>query len=297
MSFPSMNELLAFQKVASLLSFNKASEELSLSPSTLSHLVRSLEERLKIRLLNRTTRSVSLTEAGQKLFERLCFTLNDLNLALNDLNPDDGNPIGTVRISVSETAAPILLEKINSTFLEKFPGVRIELLVDNRLLDIVSAGIDAGVRLRDSVPKDMIAIPVVEKFRFVAVASPSYLKKNGYPLKPSDLLKHNCIGFRFESGRLYEWEFEKKGKKTVVSVKGSLTTNNPGLLINAAKKNLGIALVAEDLVKEDINSRNLVLLLNSWCAYRQGLYLYYPKNRHLPSALRAVINLLREAKV
>lgn len=294
MRLPPTNELLAFQKVAGRLSFNQAAEELSLTPSTVSHLVRSLEERLKTRLLNRTTRSVSLTEAGQKLFTQLSPLLNHLNQVVGGIDQDAASPQGTVRISVSETAAPLVLERLDSKFRENYPNLHIELIVDNRLLDIVAEGFDVGVRLRKTVPKDMVAVPLLEKFRFVCVASPEYVRKNGLPKKPDELLSHNCIGFRFQSGRLYEWEFEKRGKKYSFDVKGGLTTNNPRLLLDAAKKGLGIANVAEALIAEEIATKKLLVLLDSWSPYQPGLYLYYPKNRHAPPALRTVINTLRE---
>jgi len=295
MRLPPINELVAFQRVASRLSFKKASDELSLTPSTLSHLVKSLEERLKTRLLNRTTRSVSVTESGQKLFLELEQILSHLDLAIQKLNQTESQPSGTVRISVNESAAPILVERLGPKFRRDFPGVTVELSVENRLVDIVAEGFDAGVRLRDVIPKDMVAVPLVESFRFLAVASPDYIQKHGLPKTPTDLSKHNCLGFRFQSGRLYEWEFAKKGQKSSLHVNGTLITNSPRILLDAAKSGLGIALIAEPLVSNDLQSKKLVVVLKGWEREWPGLYLYYPRNRHMPIALRVCLDALKQS--
>ena len=291
--FPPMNELVGFQTVARRLSFKRASDELNLTPSTLSHLVRSLEERLKTRLLNRTTRSVSLTDSGQKLVRELDSIFAHLNAALSSADIGQSKPSGTVRISVNESSAPTLLKRLGKKFSDDFPDIHVELIVENRLVDIVSEGFDAGVRLRDAVPKDMVAVPIIEDFRFVMVASPLYLKSSGLPKKPSDLSAHNCIGFRFQNGRTYEWEFSSRGRKTSSAVSGSITTNSPRLIIDAAKNGLGIAYVAEPLISDDLKSGHLTTVLKGWERDWPGLYLYYPRNRHMPTALRATVNALR----
>lgn len=294
MALPPMNELLAFQKVAAHLSFKKAAEELNLTPSTLSHLIRAFEDRLKTRLFNRTTRSVSLTETGHVLFGQVSAILRDLSHAVENLDTDDDQPHGRVRISVNEVAAPILLDRLDVGFQEQYPNIEVELIVDNRLIDTVAGGFDLGVRLRDAIPQDMVAIPVVEHFRFVTVASADYLERRGLPTTPPDLLLHNCIGFRFQSGRTYEWEFRQQNERMVVDVKGTLTTNNPGLMMRAVKNGLGIAHYPEPLLRNEIASKELVVLLDEWNPGWPGLYLYFPKNRHMPAALRAVIDVLRE---
>lgn len=295
MTLPPMNELLAFQQVARHLSFKQAAEELNLTPSTLSHLIRSFEERLKTRLFNRTTRSVSLTEAGHNLFGQVSAILQDLGQAVDNLDADDAQPHGRVRISVNEVAAPILLDKLGVDFHQRYPGIEVELIVDNRLIDIVADGFDLGVRLQDAIPQDMVAVPVVQDFRFVTVAAKAYLERHGAPQQPADLLAHNCIGFRFQSGRRYEWAFELRGERQVVDVKGSLTTNNPGLMMRAVKNGLGIAHYAEPLLRQDIASGELVSVLENWNLDWPGLYLYFPQNRYMPAALRAVIDALKEA--
>lgn len=294
MALPPMNELLAFQKVARHLSFKQAAAELNLTPSTLSHLIRSFEERLKTRLFNRTTRSVSLTESGQALFAQVSVILNDLSQTIDNLDADDDQPHGRVRISVNESAAPILLDRLGPDFQQRYPRIEVDLNVDNRLIDSVAEGFDLGVRLKDAIPQDMVAVPLVSRFRFVTVASPAYLKRWGTPQQPADLLTHNCIGFRFQSGRLYEWAFHKDGERQVVDVSGSLTTNNPAIALQAAKNGLGITHVAEPLVQADLAAKTLVMLFEQWNPPWPGLYLYFPHNRHMPAAVRAVIDAVRE---
>ncbi|PTY35986.1 hypothetical protein BGP77_01285 [Saccharospirillum sp. MSK14-1] len=294
MALPPMNELQAFQLVARHLSFKQAAEELNLTPSTLSHLVRSFEERLHTRLFNRTTRSVSLTEAGHRLYQQVSTLLSDLSQAVDNLDADDAQPHGRVRISANEIAAPILLDRLGVEFQQNFPGIDIELIVDNRLIDIVADGFDLGVRLKDAIPQDMVAVPVVADFRFVTVASKDYLDRHGRPQQPADLTAHNCIGFRFHSGRRYEWAFERQEERWVVDVKGNLTTNNPGLMMRAVKQGLGIAHYAEPLLREDIASGELEKVLEDWNPEWPGLYLYFPQNRYMPAALRVVIDALKE---
>jgi len=247
-------------------------------------------------LLNRTTRSVSLTTSGQKFSGELEHILNQLDRAISTFDQEGERPKGSIRISVNESSAPILVERLGSKFQKEFPEITIELAVENRLVDIVAEGFDAGVRLLDRVPKDMVAISLIEKFRFIAVASPDYLEKHGRPKTPVELEKHKCVGFRFQSGRLYEWGFAKRGKKIVTNVNGQLITNSPRVLLDAVKNGLGIALIAEPLVSQDLKLKKLVAVLEDWEIQWPGLYFYYPKNRYMPPALRATIDTLKNAK-
>lgn len=291
---PPMQELQAFQKVAQYLSFKKAAEALSMTPSTVSHLIRAFEERVQTRLFNRTTRSVSLTDAGHKLYEKVNLVLGELTQAVDDLHTESHETQGNVRISVNEVAAPILLDKLGGKLRESYPNISLELIVENHLIDIVAEGFDAGVRLQNVIPLDMIAVPIVRNFRFVTVASKEYLRTFGTPKMLEDLLQHNCIGFRFKSGRLYEWEFNQGHSVQAIDAKGGLTTNSPTLLIQAAKKDLGIAMVAESMIQQELEKQELVVVLEKWTSQWPDLCLYFPKNRHMPAALRIVIDLLRE---
>lgn len=293
MELPPIQELQAFQQVAHLLSFSKAAEALSMSPSTLSHLIRSLETRLQTRLFNRTTRSVSLTAQGDKLYAQVDGFLGNLRDAIAGLGSDTNQPRGFVRLSVNEVAAPFVLERLGTDFIETYPEIEIEISVDNRLIDIVSEGFDAGIRLQSAIPQDMVAIPILRNFRFVTVASPSYLAKHERPSSPKDLLNHNCIGFKFRSGRRYELEYAKQGDTQSLQTRGSLTTNSPTLLIQAAKAGFGIAMVAEPSIKAELASQELELLLEDWTTDWPDMYLYFPQNRNMPPALRAVLDTLR----
>ncbi|AJQ94870.1 LysR family transcriptional regulator [Gynuella sunshinyii] len=293
MSLPPIHELQAFQKVAQYLNFKKAADSVSITPSTLSHLIKSLENRLHIRLFNRTTRSVSLTDEGLDFFTQINPVLSDLKQAVDKVGSTRNETQGTVRISVNEVAAPIILDRLGADFRQRFPDVKIDLIVENRFIDIVSEGFDAGVRLRDKVPEDMVAIPILNNFRFVTVASQAYINDFGIPETPEELLNHNCIGFQFQSGRRHEWEFQQGTKSITLDVKGTLTTNSPAILCKAAKNSFGIAMIAESLIYKELDSNELVMILDDWALDWPSLYLYFPKNRHMAPALRTVIDELK----
>src|ERR1700754_1361298 len=193
---PSLTELTAFMSVVRHASFRAASDELAMSPSTLSHMMRSLEERMGLRLFNRTTRSVAPTEAGARLFSRLTPVLSDLDLALSDVDSFRVRPSGKLRISASEAAASLLLNRVVPAFLDRYPEMHVDIVTDGRLIDIVSEGFDAGVRLAESVPQAMVAVPLSREMKFLAVASPAYLRAHGEPQTPDDLAKHRCVRFR-----------------------------------------------------------------------------------------------------
>ncbi len=293
MELPPIHELHAFQQVANHLSFSKAAEALSISPSTLSHLIRSLEERLQTRLFNRTTRSVSLTESGQRFFTQVNQVLNHLKGAINNLSAEKDQPQGLVRLSVNEVVAGFVLDKLNADFAAQYPDIELDISVDNHLIDIVSEGFDAGIRLKNTIPQDMIAVPMMTNFRFVTVASKQYVQTYGEPKTPQDLLRHNCLGYKFQSGRRYEWEYKNGNDIQTLRTRGSVTTNSPALLLKAVNDNLGIAMIAEPLIRHELESQQLVRLLEPWTIDWPDLYVYFPKNRNMPTALRAVIDALK----
>ncbi|WP_416357634.1 LysR family transcriptional regulator [Aureimonas phyllosphaerae] len=290
---PDLQELEAFASVARHRSFRLAADALGVSRSTLSHAVIALERKLGARLLNRTTRSVSATEAGDALLRRLIPLLRDLDETLDAVRSDAGNLAGTLRINCGLGAAAILLETTAKTFAELHPGVELDLVTDGRLIDIVDAGFDAGVRLRESVPQDMIAVPFGSDVRFLAVAAPGYIEAFGSPLVPDDLHRHRCIRHRLPSGKLYRWEFEKHGQELAMNVPGSLTLDDNRLMVAAAVGGLGIAFVAEYFALEDLRDGRLVRVLDDWCPAYPGFCLYYPGRRHVPSTLRAFIDVLK----
>ncbi|HMC44576.1 MAG TPA: LysR family transcriptional regulator, partial [Caballeronia sp.] len=242
---PALSDLTALAAIVTHRSFRKAADELGVSPSTLSHMMRTLELKMGVRLLNRTTRSVSPTEAGERLVSRLQPVLRELDLALEEVDAVRSRPSGSLRINASEPAARLLMQSIVPAFLARYPDMSVDLVTEGRLVDIVAGGFDAGVRLGEALPQDMIAVRFGGPVRFLAVASPAYLAGHTPPLVPDDLKDHACIRVRLPSGKLYRWEFAKHGQGLTVDVPGSLTLDHIGLTIEAAADGMGIAYVPD----------------------------------------------------
>lgn len=295
MTKPALSDLEAFAAIARYRSFRKAADELGLSRSTLSHTLIGLEKTLGIRLLHRTTRSVSPTDAGARLLDRITPVLQDLDLALDRLAVDVGEPSGRLRINANKSAARFLLSHVVPSFLRQYRQVELDLVSEGRLIDIVREGFDAGVRLAEAVPQDMIAVPVGGSVRFVAVASPNYLSEHPPLVTPDDLQRHLCIRQRLPSGKRYRWEFVRSGEEMTIDVPGALTLDDSDLMVQAAADGLGIAYVPEPIARQALDSGRLTIVLSDWSPPLPGLMLYYPANRHTPSALRAFIELLKEA--
>lgn len=293
---PTLNDLQALAAIAVHRSFRRAADELGLSPSTLSHQMRTLESGLGVRLLHRTTRSVSPTQAGERLIARVQPLLREFDAALESLDDERGGPGGELRINASEVAARVLLNSVVPRFLARYPAMSLDLVTEGRLVDIVEAGFDAGVRLRESVPRDMIAIPLDGEARFLAVAAPDYLERHGAPKHPDDLRDHACIRLRMPSGKRYRWEFERRGEEMIIDVPGVLTLDHPELMADAAVRGLGIAYLAEHVVRDRLERGELVSVLDDWCPPIPGLCLYYSGHRHVPAGLRAFIQMLGEAR-
>ena len=294
-SRPVLADLTAFVAIAAHGSFRKAADEQGLSPSTLSHMMRTLEQNMGVRLLHRTTRSVSATEAGERLVARLRPVLRDLDLALAEVDAFRDRPSGILRINAGEVAARLLLTSVVPTFLSRHPEMSLDLVTEGRLVDIVAGGFDAGIRLGEAVPQDMIAVRFGGETRFLAVASPAYLAGRTPPSTPDGLKDHRCIRFRLPSGKLFRWEFEKHGQELTVEVPGSLILDNVELMAECASRGLGIAYVSDRTARSYIESGRLVGLLDDWCPSIPGLFLYYPGHRHVPPGLRAFIDVLKEA--
>ncbi|MDX3927160.1 MAG: LysR family transcriptional regulator [Shinella sp.] len=294
---PSLNDLAAFAAVASHRSFRRAADIMGVSRSALSHAIIGLEAKLGVRLLNRTTRSVSLTQAGARLLARLDPVLQDLDQALDTLSEERGTPSGTLRINANKSGARILLADVVPRFLDLYPDVELDLVSEGRLVDIVEQGFDAGVRLLEAVPKDMVAVKFGGDVRFIAVAAPSYLDGKARPHTPDDLYAHCCVRQRLPSGKRYRWEFSKRGAEVAIDVPGNLTLDDNDLLVQAAADGRGIAYVPEYFAQPFLGTGQLVTVLDDWCPPTPGLALYYPRSRHVPSPLRAFIDLLREVAV
>ncbi|WP_338661283.1 LysR family transcriptional regulator [Pararoseomonas sp. SCSIO 73927] len=292
---PTLNDLAAFSAVASQRSFRRAADTLGVSRSALSHALIGLEQNLGVRLLNRTTRSVSPTEAGNRLLERLGPVLQDLDAALDGLTETGATPSGTLRINANKSGARLLLGHVVPRFLERYPGVELDLVSEGRLVDIVEEGYDAGVRLAEAVPRDMIAVPLAGEVRFIAIASPAYLGGHPPVTTPDDLRQHSCIRQRLPSGKRYRWEFSRRGEDITIDVPGPLTLDDNDLMVQAAAAGLGIAYVPEAFARKRLRAGQLVTVLDDWCPPEPGLMLYYSGRRHVPAALRAFIDILKEA--
>lgn len=288
------NELQIFFAVARERSFTKAAAKLGVSQSALSHAVKALEERLNVRLLTRTTRSVAATEIGVKIMACLEPRLADLNHELEAIIQLNGAASGNIRLSTGEHAARSLLWPKLKPFLRAYPDINIELVVDNGFVDIVEGGFDAGVRLGESVDKDMVAVRIGPDMRLAIVGSPNYFESQGIPQTPHELQHHRCINMRLPTaGGLYHWEFEKEGKSLRVRVEGQLTFNLLSERIDAVLSGFGIACVPEDTIQEAVKSGELIQVLSDWCPTFSGYYLYYPSRKQHPPAFALLIDALR----
>lgn len=290
---PDLSELDAFAAVARHRSFRKAADERGVSASALSHAMRALEARLGIRLLNRTTRSVTPTEAGQQLLATLVPTLHQVADVLAQLTSMQEVPAGKLRLNVARPAARIVFAKVLAPFVARYPRIQLDLITDDGLTDIVNGGFDAGVRFGESLAGDMIAVPVGAPQSFVTVASDAYLAAKGTAHAPRDLLEHSCIARRFPSGKCYAWEYQADGQPIRLSVTGPLILEDDALMIQAAKDGAGIAYVYEELARDEISNGHLREILQEWKAPPSRFFLYYPSRRYVPPALNALIEFIR----
>jgi DNA-binding transcriptional LysR family regulator len=294
MARPNINELTAFLAVARERSFTRAAAKLRVSQSALSHSIRSLETRLGLRLLTRTTRSVSPTEAGERLFQSIGPHFDEIDVALASLNALRDKPSGTIRITAGEHAAYALLWPSLQKLLRAYPDINVEIIVDYGLTDIVAERYDAGVRLGEQVGKEMIAVRIGPPMRMAVVGAPSYFDTWPKPRKPEDLTAHRCINLRLPTyGGLYDWEFEKGRRELKVRVDGPLVFNNLALRIDAALAGFGLAYLPEDQVQRHIEAGRLVRVLSDWCAPFPGYHLYYPSRRQPTPAFALIVDALR----
>lgn len=288
-----LNDLLALVTVAREGSFTRAAAVLGVSQSALSQAIKALEERLEIRLLTRTTRSVSPTPAGERLLQAIGNRFDEIEAELDALTALREKPAGTVRITCGDyVARTTLLPKI-APLLREYPDISVELDVNYGFRDIVADRFDAGVRMGDTIDKDMIAMPISPPLRMAAVATPDYWAENGKPKTPHDLVAHRCINLRFPSGGVYVWEFERRRYPLNVRVDGQVTVNSTPLVVNAALEGLGIAFLPEDEFAPHIEDGRLVRVLEQWCPPFPGYYLYYPSRRQPPPAFSLILNALR----
>jgi DNA-binding transcriptional LysR family regulator len=247
-------------------------------------------------LFNRTTRSVGLTEAGERLFARLKPAFRDIDDALEDLNSFRDKPSGNLRITAGRQAAELVVLPLAAKFLETYPDVRLEIVADDGLVDVVSEGFHAGVRFGERLEADMVSLPIGAYMRSVVVASPAFFEQHAVPQKPEDLHGLPCIRHRFPSGSLYRWEFERGGITQEIEIDGPLTLGDVSLMVGPAIQGVGLAYIFEDMVKEHIADGRLIQVLGDWCPYYPGLHLYYPSRRHVPATLKAFIEFARAAR-
>jgi DNA-binding transcriptional LysR family regulator len=294
MSRQNLNDLLAFVAVARERSFTKAAAKLGVSPSALSHTIRGLETRLGLRLLTRTTRSVSPTEAGECLLGSVGPRLEEIEAELDALSGLREKPAGTIRITAGEHAVHSVLWPKLAKFLRKYPDIKVEITVDNTLTDIVAHRYDAGVRFGEQVAKDMIAVRIGPDVRFAVVGLKSYFAKRSPPKRPQDLIGHTCVNLRLPThGNLYAWDFGKDGRELKVRVEGQLVFDNAFQLLDAALAGFGLAYVPEDLAKPHLAKGRLKRVLEDWCPPYPGYHLYYPSRRQASPAFALLVDALR----
>jgi DNA-binding transcriptional LysR family regulator len=288
------NDLAAFSAIARERSFTRAAAKLGVSPSALSQTMRNLEERLGLRLLTRTTRSVASTEAGERLLRTIAPRFEEIEAELAALSELRDKPAGTVRINAGEHAAISVLQPAMKRFLPDYPDIQVEIIIGYGLTDIVAEGYDAGVRMGEQVAKDMIAVRIGPDMRMAVVASPAYFKRYPLPESPQDLTAHKCINIRLPTyGGLFAWDLEKDGREVKVRGEGQLIFNSLGMRLSSALDGLGVAYMPEDQVLPYIAEGRLIRVLEDWCPKFPGYHLYYPSRRHSSPALTLLIEKLR----
>ena len=288
-------QLQAFLTVARLRSFSGAARELGVSRSAVSQSVRQLEEQLRVVLLVRTTRSVSLTEAGKRLMDGASPALAQLAASLTEVSAQPGEVVGRLRLSVPRSAVPFVLDPVLPTLRARHPRVEIEVFVEDRFVDIVAEGYDAGIRLSESIERDMVQVRLTAPFRFVVVGTPAYLADHGTPQRPEDLLRHECITFRSPTnGALYAWELERGRRTWRVPVRGGVVTNDGLLCASMAKLGLGLAYVPEPVVLDELRGDGLQIVLEPYAPTVPGYFLYFPSRAQGSAPLRLFLDTAKE---
>ena len=289
-----INDLLAFRAVARERSFTRAAAQIGVSPSAVSHTIRGLEERLGVRLLTRTTRSVAPTEGGERLLVAIGPHFDGIEAELASLSDLRDKPAGTVRINATHHAIETVLWPKLAILLREYPDIKVELIADIGMVDIVAERFDAGVRIGEHVAKDMIAVRIGPEMRMAVVAAPGYFANRKTPKTPHDLAEHECINLRLPTrGGLYAWEFEKRGRHLNVRVEGQIVFNDPDMMTEAALAGFGLAYVLEDRVADKLASGQLLRVLQDWCEPYAGYHLYYPSRRQQSPAFGLVVEALR----
>jgi DNA-binding transcriptional LysR family regulator len=291
-----LTDLSYFLELAKHRNFRKAGLELGISASALSHALRGFEERLGVRLLNRTTRSVTLTAAGEALHTAVVGPFEEIGRAVDVVNQFRDAPMGRVKVSVPSEAATFLIGPVMATFLERYPDVEIEISVSNRMIDVIEGGFDAGIRYGGTVPEDMVVQRLSRDIRWLVVGAPSYFATHGVPTHPNDLLQHQCIRIRIGDDSVYRWEFERGTEQLQVNVPGALVVDHGEIGLAAARQGAGLFYVADPMVPQDLDQGVLRTVLDDWSPLGPGFHIYYSSRRQIPAALRLFIELVRELK-
>ncbi|WP_335953661.1 LysR family transcriptional regulator [Acinetobacter higginsii] len=292
-----ITELEVVLAVARRNSFRGAARELGMSTTAVSSAVASLEARLKVRIFNRTTRSVALTDIGQRYIERIAPALNEIQRAGEEAFAGLNVPSGTLRINAPQGAATLLLAPLFNLYAQRYPEMKIDITSDSHMIDIVENGFDAGIRLAESVPQDMIAVSLSSDIRMLIVATPEYWQAHAVPKHPRDLLQHRSIGMRMSHGGIYQWELEHSGQKLKMDLPTRFTLNELPAIKQAVLLGLGIGFIPEWLIEQELKTGVLVPVLTSWCPAFGGLKLYYSGHRFVPARLRALIDIAHELKL
>lgn len=283
-----------FLALARHLSFRRAGLELGVSASALSHSLKGLEARIGVRLINRTSRSVTLTAAGEELRAELGDPFDAIGAALEGLNRYRDEPAGRIRLNVLEHASALLLAPVMPVFVERYPGIAVDVTITNNLVDVVAQGADAGIRWGGTVPEDMVAQRLSGEVRWMVVGSPSYLEHHGVPAHPRDLTEHRCLRFRLGDDSIYHWEFEKDGEELAIDVPGAITLDQTQFALDLASAGAGLAYLPEPSVASLVREGRLRPVLGDWWPMGAGFHIYYPGRRQLPTGLRLLIDLVRE---
>jgi DNA-binding transcriptional LysR family regulator len=295
MTTPPFSQLQAFLTVARHRSFSAAARELGVSRSAVSQSVSQLEDQLRVVLLTRTTRSVALTDAGRRLLDGAAPAIGQLLSTLSEVGAAPGETVGRLRLSVPRSAVPFVINPVVATFRARHPRIEVEVAIEDRFVDIVAEGYDAGVRLTEAIERDMVQVRLTDPFRFVVVGAPSYLAKHGTPEKPQDLLRHECITFRSQTtGALYAWELERGKKSWRVPVRGPVLSNDAEMIASFAEQGLGLAYAFEPMVMEQLRARRLKVVLEAYAPTVPGYFLYFPSRAQRSAPLRLFVEAAKE---
>lgn len=289
-------DFIYFLAVARHSSFSRAGVDVGVSASALSHAVKGLESRLGVRLLNRTTRSVTLTAAGEELLALISEPVEKIDQAIELLNKFRDEPTGRIRLNVFSDAALLLLAPVLTTFAHRYPNIEVDISTTNSMVDIVEGGFDAGIRYGATVPEGMIAQRLSPPVRWVVVGTPDYLNRYGIPLHPEDLKQHNCLRFRLGNGRMYNWEFEKDGEKLEIPVSGGVVLDETRVMLAMVAQGEALTYVAEPVVAPLLANGTLQMVLEEWVSVGPGFHIYYSSYRQMPTALRLLIDLIKELR-